>query len=102
MSPWAVFAQAVVYPIARAWADAYFDALRQSATYIEETPNETDADRAARFRAAVERVRQRTYDTGPDYTPSSERTHKGVDSSTTLRRKNGGDGNGSPQGVVGS
>ena len=102
MSPWAVFAQAVVYPIARAWADAWFDAQRQAELYLEETPNETDAKRADRFRDAVGRVRDGEDGPGPDYTPSPERPLKGIDSSTTLRRKNGGDGSGDPKGLVGS
>jgi len=96
MNPWAAIAQAFVYPVARAWADAWFDAMRVAATYTEESPNATDTDRAARFRASVERLRQRTYDTGSEYTPQNDTPHRGVDSGKTLRRKDAGDASPSP------
>jgi hypothetical protein len=89
VNPWAAIAQAFVYPVARAWADAWFDARRQSELYLEETPNETDEQRAARFRAAVGRVRNGTDDTGPENPPSDIQAHNSNDSSATLRRKDG-------------
>jgi len=87
MNPWAAIAQAFVYPVARAWADAWFDARRADALYLEETPNETDAERAARFRAAVGRMRDGADDTGPEHTPSDMQANNSNDSSPTLRRK---------------
>ena len=91
MSPWTVFAQAFVYPVARAWADAFFDAQRQASLYQEESPNETDADRAARFRSAVGRLPGGAVDTGPEYPTQDLPANNSDDISTTLRRKAGGD-----------
>ncbi len=87
MNPWAAIAQAFVYPVARAWADAWFDARRADALYLEETPNETDAERAARFRAAVGRLRDGEDDSGPDYPTQAISANNSNDSSPTLRRK---------------
>jgi len=87
MNPWAAIAQAFVYPIARAWADAWFDAMRVASTYTEESPNATDADRAAKFRASVERLRQRTYDTGPEYSPQNQPPSNPVDPGEATTRK---------------
>ncbi len=56
MDPWTAFARAIVYPLARAVADAWFDAMVRYNVNIEEIANELDKDRAARFRAGVERV----------------------------------------------
>ena len=87
MNPWAAIAQAFVYPVARAWADAWFDAMRVAATYTEESPNATDSDRAAKFRASVERLRQRTYDTGPEYSPQNQPPSNPVDPGEATTRK---------------
>lgn len=91
MNPWVLFAKTFVYPIARAWADAWFDAQRLSQTYQEEKPNDADKERAARFRAAVDGVRvPAKTDTGPQYSPQNIPPDNGVDSITTTERKSGG------------
>lgn len=88
MNPWASFAQAFVYPVARAWADAWFDAQRLSQSYQEEKPTDVDKERASRFRAAVDGVQQPAKaDTGPQYSPQTIPPHNGVDSSEAIKRK---------------
>lgn len=53
MDPWAAIAKAIVYPLARAIADAWFDARAKYDISTEEVANETDNARGARFRGAV-------------------------------------------------
>ena len=53
MDPWSAIAKAVVYPIARAIADAYFDAHVRHTVCVEEIASELDKERASRFRDAV-------------------------------------------------
>ena len=53
IDPWSAIAKAIVYPLARAIADAWFDARAKYDTSIEEVANETDAGRGDRFRGAV-------------------------------------------------
>ena len=86
MTTWLAFVQAFVYPIARAWADAWFDAMRKASEYQEEAPNATDANRAARFRESVNRLQQRTYDTRPEYSPQAIPPSNPVDISTATTR----------------
>ena len=53
MDPWSAIAKAIVYPLARAVCDAYFDAWMKNVQSIEERINDTDTARASRFRDAV-------------------------------------------------
>lgn len=53
MDPWSAIAKAVVYPIAKAIADAWFEARYTYERAIQEKPTDEDRDRANRFRDAV-------------------------------------------------
>jgi hypothetical protein len=53
MDPWTAIAKAIVYPFAKAMADAWFDARAKYETTVEETPNNEDRNRADNFRNAV-------------------------------------------------
>lgn len=53
MDPWTAIAKAIVYPFAKAMADAWFDARAKYETTTEETPNNEDRNRANNFRDAV-------------------------------------------------
>lgn len=73
MDPWTAIAKAVVYPLVRAIADAYFDAQVRYNVCIEEIANELDKDRAARFRDAVraDRVQSLTPSRGNPVQPGA-------------------------------
>lgn len=53
MDPWTAFARAVVYPIARAFADAWFEARAKYDVATEERVTNADKSRAANFANAV-------------------------------------------------
>jgi 3'-phosphoadenosine 5'-phosphosulfate sulfotransferase len=72
MDPWSAFAKAIVYPVVRAMADAWFDAMVRYNVNVEEIANELDKERAARFRTAVrERVQSLTPTKGNPVLPNS-------------------------------
>jgi hypothetical protein len=56
MDPWTAIARAVVYPLARAVADAWFEARAKYDRGIEEIKTPDDERRANNLRGAVERV----------------------------------------------
>ncbi len=60
MDPVSAFANGVVYPVVRAMADAWFDAMVRYNVNVEEIANELDKERAARFRTAVLRLQPST------------------------------------------
>lgn len=56
MDPWSAIAKAVVYPLARAIADAYFDARARYDYGIEEMRDDDDVRRARNLGAAIKRM----------------------------------------------
>lgn len=53
MDPWTTLARVVVYPIARAFADAWFEARAKYDVATEERVTNADRVRAGKFAAAV-------------------------------------------------
>jgi hypothetical protein len=86
VNPWAAIAQAFVYPVARAWADAWFDARRQDLLYTEEAPNATDVARTNSMRDAY-RMQHATDNTGPEYRPQDIPKSNPVDPGEATTRK---------------
>ena len=56
MDPWTAIAKAIVYPLAKAIADAWFDARAEYESTTEEKPTDEDHARADRIRDAVKRM----------------------------------------------
>jgi hypothetical protein len=74
MDPWTAIAKAIVYPLAKAIADAWFDARAKYESTTEEKPTDEDHARADRIRDAVKRMQlptQESRDTGSINTPPS-------------------------------
>lgn len=65
MDPWTAMAKAVVYPLAKAIADAWFDARAKYDIATEERVTDEDRARAGRFADAVRVQHPANGDTRP-------------------------------------
>lgn len=76
MDPWTAIAKAVVYPLAKAIADAWFDARAKYDRGVDEAPNDSDRANADRMRSLAQQLQPIPTD-DRDFRPHDSSPHSG-------------------------